>query len=34
MPGKQTQLHLMADEPGTYDGHNQQFSGPGFADMH
>jgi len=24
----------MADEPGTYAGHNQQFSGRGYADMH
>jgi cytochrome o ubiquinol oxidase subunit II len=34
MAGKQSQLHLMADEPGVYDGQNQQFSGRGFADMH
>jgi cytochrome o ubiquinol oxidase subunit 2 len=34
MAGMQTRLHLMADEPGVYDGHNQQFSGRGFADMH
>ena len=33
MAGMQTRLHLMADEPGVYDGHNQQFSGRGFADM-
>ena len=29
----QTRLHLMADEPGVYDGQNQQFSGRGFSDM-
>ncbi len=34
MAGMQTQLHLMADEPGTYTGQNQQFSGDGYADMH
>jgi len=34
MPGRQTRLHLLADEPGTYAGHNQQFSGRGYADMH
>jgi cytochrome o ubiquinol oxidase subunit 2 len=34
MAGRQTQLHLMADDPGTYEGHNQQFSGPGYSDMH
>jgi cytochrome o ubiquinol oxidase subunit II len=33
MAGMQTRLHLMADEPGEYDGQNQQFSGRGFADM-
>ncbi len=33
MAGMQTRLHLLADEPGTYDGHNQQFSGRGYADM-
>ena len=33
MAGMQTRLHLMADEPGTYAGQNQQFSGRGFADM-
>jgi len=27
MAGMQTRLHLMADEPGTYAGQNQQFSG-------
>jgi cytochrome o ubiquinol oxidase subunit 2 len=33
MGGRQTQLHLMADEPGVYRGQNQQFSGSGYADM-
>ena len=34
MAGMQTRLHLMADEPGTYIGQNQEFSGRGYADMH
>ena len=34
MAGRQTRLHLLADETGTYSGHNQQFSGRGYADMH
>ncbi len=34
MAGMQTRLHLMADKPGTYAGHNQQFTGRGYADMH
>ncbi len=33
MAGMQTKLHLLADEPGTYDGQNQQFSGNGYAYM-
>ena len=33
MAGMQTRLHLLADEPGTYAGQNQQFSGRGYADM-
>jgi cytochrome o ubiquinol oxidase subunit II len=33
MAGMQTRLHLMADEPGTYVGQNQQFSGRGYAEM-
>jgi len=33
MAGMQTRLHIMAHEPGTYAGQNQQFSGRGFADM-
>ncbi len=34
MPGGQSRLHLLADEEGTFRGHNQQFSGSGYADMH
>jgi cytochrome o ubiquinol oxidase subunit 2 len=34
MAGMQTRLHLLADKPGAYAGHNQQFSGRGYADMH
>jgi cytochrome o ubiquinol oxidase subunit 2 len=34
MAGRQSRLHLLADEPGIYSGHNQQFSGRGYADMH
>jgi cytochrome o ubiquinol oxidase subunit 2 len=34
MAGMQTRLHLMANEPGVYDGQNQQFSGRGFSTMH
>ena len=34
MAGMQTRLHLLADKPGTYAGHNQQISGPGYADMY
>jgi len=34
MAGMQTRLHLMAGEPGTYAGQNQEFSGRGYADMH
>jgi len=33
MPGAQTKLNLKADEPGTYYGHNQQFSGRGYSEM-
>lgn len=33
MGGMQTRLHLLADEPGTYAGQNQQFSGDGYANM-
>jgi cytochrome o ubiquinol oxidase subunit 2 len=34
MAGMQTRLHLLADSPGVYAGHNQQFTGRGYADMH
>ncbi|UWX58399.1 ubiquinol oxidase subunit II [Chlorobaculum sp. MV4-Y] len=34
MAGMQTQLHLLADETGVFDGHNQEFSGTGYATMH
>ncbi|MBI4964730.1 MAG: ubiquinol oxidase subunit II [Desulfomonile tiedjei] len=34
MAGMQTRLHLLADTPGAYAGHNQQFTGRGYADMH
>jgi cytochrome o ubiquinol oxidase subunit II len=34
MPAMQTQLHLIADQPGTYLGRSSAFSGPGFSDMH
>jgi cytochrome o ubiquinol oxidase subunit 2 len=34
MAGQKTRLHLLADEPGAYRGHNQQFSGPGYNGMH
>jgi cytochrome o ubiquinol oxidase subunit 2 len=34
MAGMQTQLHLIADVPGTYAGLSSAFSGPGFSDMH
>jgi cytochrome o ubiquinol oxidase subunit 2 len=34
MPGREARLYLLADEPGTYEGHNQQFSGRGYAGMH
>lgn len=33
MAGRQSRLHLQANEPGTYAGQNQQFSGRGYADM-
>jgi cytochrome o ubiquinol oxidase subunit II len=33
MPGMSTQLHLMADKPGTYEGRSANFSGVGFARM-
>lgn len=34
MAGMTTQLHLIADTPGTYPGLSSAFSGPGFSDMH
>lgn len=34
MAGMQTQLHLIANEPGTYAGQSAAFSGSGFSDMH
>jgi len=34
MAGRQSRLHLLAGEMGSYAGHNQQFSGRGYADMH
>ena len=34
MAGMQTRLHLLANKAGVYAGHNQQFSGRGYADMH
>ena len=33
MPGMATQLNLLADHPGTYQGLSAQFSGDGFSDM-
>ncbi|MFV0436463.1 MAG: ubiquinol oxidase subunit II [Desulfopila sp.] len=34
MAGMQTKLHLMADETGTFAGHNIEFSGEGYDTMH
>jgi cytochrome o ubiquinol oxidase subunit 2 len=34
MAGMRTRLHLLADEPGTYVGQNQQYTGRGYANMH
>lgn len=34
MAGMQTRLHLLADKPGAYAGHNQQISGRGYCNMH
>jgi len=34
MAGRRSRLHLLADQPGTYFGHNQQLSGRGYADMY
>ncbi len=33
MAGMRTQVHLIADEPGTYEGLSANFSGRGFSDM-
>lgn len=33
MPGMQTKLHLLADEPGDYNGRSVSFSGDGFYKM-
>ncbi len=33
MAGMETRLHLLADRPGKYVGHNQQYSGAGYSDM-
>jgi cytochrome o ubiquinol oxidase subunit 2 len=33
MAGMQTQLSLIADQPGTYEGISSNFSGDGFSDM-
>jgi len=34
MAGMRTRLHLLASQPGNYDGMNTQFNGDGFSDMH
>lgn len=34
MAGMRTRLHLLANEPGVYDGLNTQYNGEGFSDMH
>ncbi|WP_201313157.1 ubiquinol oxidase subunit II [Dyella sp. EPa41] len=34
MAGMETKLHLIAREPGSYDGLSTNFSGEGFSDMH
>jgi cytochrome o ubiquinol oxidase subunit 2 len=34
MAGMRTQLHLLANQAGDYDGLNTQFNGRGFSDMH
>jgi len=33
MAGMETQVHLIADRAGNYDGMSTNFSGPGFSDM-
>lgn len=34
MAGMQTRLHLLAEETGTFEGQNQEFSGKGYENMH
>ena len=34
MAGMETNLNLLADQPGTYVGRNSQYSGAGFSDQH
>lgn len=34
MAGMRSQLHLIANEVGVYDGMNTQYNGDGFSDMH
>lgn len=34
MAGMRTRLHLVATQPGVYEGLNTQFNGEGFSDMH
>lgn len=34
MAGMETQLHLIANQPGTYAGLSSNYSGAGFSDMH
>lgn len=34
MPGMQTELHLIANRPGTFRGMSAAYSGSGFSDMH
>ncbi|WP_281363644.1 ubiquinol oxidase subunit II [Paraburkholderia ultramafica] len=34
MAGMRTQLNLIANSPGVYEGRSSAFSGPGFSDMH
>ncbi len=34
MAGMRTRLHLLANDPGIYDGLNTQYNGYGFSDMH
>ncbi|WP_254702516.1 cytochrome ubiquinol oxidase subunit II [Sulfitobacter sp. THAF37] len=33
MPGMRTRLHILADDPGSFEGENTQFNGDGFADQ-